>query len=957
MKANPLRIFSIVLGLLGGVIELIAVILVAFVKYEYMPYIGLGIAGLGFLLILLALLCAVLYKVVNIISARDVVDQLKRISSGDLSTRQIQSSSPEIYRIAVAVNNLPNERFDPLDEKGETLSKADFKARLDACLSTVVTTRSALLLFALTDKASVDSQKKLEAYLRETYPNALLGEIDGGYGLYLPYVTSADQVEGKVKTVIPGFVIAENPSSLQPISIGLKCVIAFYPDFQREELLPLALAELPHADPLSILRTGESHVEPSTLAGKTVLDAIPYAKYRRAMAAATDAKARRKALRLLIASSGFATGYEAIGLAYYDPSHRAYRLIEELHREGMAPAFKALEKEGYIKEDRLDPYYKIAIGEPFFATNDGLHLPSRPAGIMDSLGLRSIAIRAIGSESEKEGIIYLTSTKAMPDFDYEKTKELETFFEALSLHLLLEKGIAEKERAKKLETLLTTPFRHFVLQLEPTTRKVVHASTNLVEAFPDIEIGKKVPEAILPEDVDILAMEDYHKTLPSLGPGMVHFEVISRTPEITLVLTKQEQNFASYRLDTGLLILNRRALMADLESEFLAEKEGIVLAFRIENADAITTRFEGSTIDEVMSAVMARLSVSALEEGLYRYDDMTLAYLISGGEKDDGRDLAVQIAEALSNPLPFRGKTIQPEISYYVISYPTEASCNFDLESLLRTCFSRVASVGKGRIVPFDEKDEAPLALPRAYKEEALKKALAKGKFPLLFSPVVENSSLRPRFVEAGIGLVLAKGEKPSPDAVRALIHDEKTTSQLEVGEAQSFFEFFKLHGSDLKASSIRGVIFRVSKSSMFSSTYIRTLSKGTKEAKTPKDYITLLVPNTFAEEEKDKFKEFMDNVNSLHIRVVYEKGGEKKSNLLYLPRTLVEEATASSTKASELGQEVAKAREERTNLVLPGISKPEHRNYAVALGIPYGEGPLYGENLTEEEFLETLND
>ncbi len=957
MKTCPLRILSIIVGLLGGILELSAVILVAFVKFEYMPYIGLGIAGFGFLLILFALLLAILYKATNRIAANAVIKQLKNLSSGDLSIRTIDRSSPEILDIARAVNDLPNQDFDPLGNKEKTLAKADFKSRLEACLATVVSTRSALILFALSGEASPESKKKLEGYLRNAYPDTLIGEVDGGYGLYLPYVTSADQVIGKVKPVISGFVIAENPAALQPVSIGLKAVVAFYPDYSREELLPTALATLPNADPLEILRSGEAHVEPSTLAGKTVLDAIPYAKYRKAMAEAKDAKGRRKALRLLIASSGFATGYEAIGLAYYDPSHRAYRIVEELHREGMTPAFKSLEKEGLIREDRLDPYYKIAIGEPFFATNDGLHLPSRPAGIMDSLGLRSIAIRAIGSETEKEGIIYLTSTKQMPDFDYEKTKELETLFEALSLHLLLEKGIAEREQAKKRETLLTSPFRHYVLQLDPLNGRVVHASSNLIEAFPNIEVGRKVPEAILPEDVDILSLEGYQKTLPALGPGMVHFEVISRTPEITIVLTKQEQNFASYRLDEGLLILNRRALMADLESEFLADKEGIVLAFRIENADAITTRFEGSTIDDVMSAVMGRLCVSSLEEGLYRYDDMTLAYLISGGEKDDGRDLAVQIAEALSNPLPFRDKTIQPEVSYYVISYPTEASCNFDLESLLRTCFGRVASVGKGRIVPFDEKDEAPLALPRAYKEEALKKALAKGKFPLLFNPVVENSSLRPRFVEAGIGLVLAKGEKPSPEAVRALIHDDKTTGQLEVGEAQSFFEFFKAHGSELKASSIRGVIFRVSKSSMFSSTYIRTLSKGTKDAKTPKDYITLLAPNSFAEEEKDKLKEFRDNVTSLHIRVVYEKGGEEKSNLLYLPRNLVEEATASSSKASELGHEVAKAREERTNLVLPGISKQEHRNYAVALGIPYGEGPLYGENLTEEEFLETLKD
>ena len=957
MKPCPLRKLSIIFGLIGAALMLAATIILAFLSFEGVLYVSLGLVGGGALLVILSLIFALAYKKVNKAAAHDVLAQLDAIAHGDLSSRNIARSSEEILSIAKAVNAFPNSNFNALSEIKETLGGEDFKNKLDICLASVTSTRSAIVLYGFTDKALPQSYGRLEVYLRNNYLDTLLGRVPGGYCLYLPYATAAAEIEGKVNAVISRFVLAENPSALQPVSLGLKAVIAYYPDIAKEEIYEETLAGLQNANPVLVLKTGEAHVEPSTVSGRAMLDALPYEKYRRAMADAKDAKGRRKALRMLLVTAGFATGYEAIGLAFYDPSKKAYRLIEELHREGMAPAFKALEKESYIKEDRLDPYYKIALHERFFASNDGLNLPSRPAGIMDSLGLRSIAIRAVGTDEEKEGIIYLSSTKPMPDCDYAKQDALVTFFDTLALHLLLEKGIYEREEAARREELLTVPFRHFMLQLDPATLNVVHASENLATAFPDLVIGKPCPTSILPKDVNILSSDGFKKTLPALGPGMVHFQAISRAPLITLILTKQEQNLSSFRIDRGLFTLNRRALMADLEEEFLADKEGIVLAFRIENADMIVTRFENSNMDEVMAAILSRLSVSALEEGLYRYDDNTLAYLISGGEKGDGRDLAIQIAEALSNPIPFYGKDFLPEISYYVISYPTEASCNFDLESLLRTSFARVAAVGKGRIVPFDEKEEAPLVLPRAYKEEALKKALAKGKFPLLFSPVVENSSLRPRYMEAGIGIVLAKGEKPTPQAVRALVHDEKTTSQLEVGEAQSFFEFYKAHSDILKASSIRGVIFRVSKSSMFSSTYIRTLSRGIKDAKLPKGYITLLVPNTYEEADEPKLADFETAVNDLHLKVIYERGGQAKGNLLYLPTGLIEEATSSSVKAGDLSEEVMKAKEERVNLILPSISKQEHRSYAIALGIPYGAGSLYGENLSEDEFLEAIKE
>ena len=61
------------------------------------------------------------------------------------------------------------------------------------------------------------------------------------------------------------------------------------------------------------------------------------------------------------------------------------------------------------------------------------------------------------------------------------------------------------------------------------------------------------------------------------------------------------------------------------------------------------------------------------------------------------------------------------------------------------------------------------------------------------------------------------------------------------------------------------------------------------------------------------------------------------------------------TVKAEEFGREVMKAKEENINLILPSISRQEHRSYAIALGIPYGEGSLYGESLSEEEFLEVL--
>ena len=419
-------------------------------------------------------------------------------------------------------------------------------------------------------------------------------------------------------------------------------------------------------------------------------------------------------------------------------------------------------------------------------------------------------------------------------------------------------------------------------------------------------------------------------------------------------LGKQEHSLTSRRLDQALYILNRRALMADLERELLDESEGCLLLFRVENALMSAGKIKDGTIDDVMSAVLSRLSLASLDEGLYRYDESTLGYLLQGTDKDEAFAVAVQVAEELSSPIGLAERDFVPELSYYLFTYPVEVSCNFDLESLMRTCSAKVANLGKGRVIPFDE-SEAPLVLPRSYKEDALKKALAKGSFPLSYTLIRENASLRPRYVELAAGLSLAKGERTSIEDVRGLIVEERIRTKLEEGELSSFLAAYKSHAKAFKASSLKGVVLTVSKASLFSPTYMRVLSRGLKDAGVPKGYVNLRFDGEILEEEKEKMEAAIKALHEHKVNLIGRYDENSDSVIAYLGENELDQAMSTRPGKASLEARLAKAKADKVGLILPGINEDDERSYAISMAVPFGRGALYGEELEESAFFEAI--
>jgi len=925
---------------------------------DYVRYVTYGCFALSFILIVISIFLLVHGRKLDNKAAKDVIAQLDRLHNGDLSPRIVSHCSAPMEEVSSAINTLPERSFKE-EIPDHILNKEEFEAYLSRTLHFASSIRGCLILIGLESRGTPKAYEHLGEEVVKVYEGRAIGEIKGGYAVYEPSALSVRQEEGKAKRFISTFTAIEDASSLKPTTFGAKIALTFYPDFPEEELWERAYSAFEQARPLFTATSGESNLTALTVSEEGRKDEVPFEDYYMALATAKGEKDRKKALRLLLIRAALGLGFDQVGLALFDSSRQGYHLIEEIHAEGKGPSFKLLAQDGLIPDHRIDPFYELALDERLCCVSNSLYLPSRPAAILDSLGLRSIACASVGTVERRLGFVYLTSGSIQTNIDAKKQVAIQRLFRTLSAHLLIERDESLEKESEAREACLTDVTGRYLYEIDPATHRILHLSANLAAAYHSARVGDLCHRALLGSDepcpnCPLLHEEGFRKALPEIGPGLLSFSVLSKFPKATILLSKQERGLTPRRLDKDLYILNRRALMADLESALLQEQSGYALLFHVENAVLSAGKIKDGTVHDIMAALLSRLSISSLDDGLYRYDDDTFAYLLPDSNKDGAFEVAKSVAIALSNPIPLQNNSFVPELSYIALSYPVEVSCVFDLESLTRTCLSKVPNLGKGRMIPIDD-EEAPLVLPRSYKEDALKKAMAKGAFPLSYTLVRENASMRPRYVKIGASLSLSKGEKANADELRALLNEERLLSKLEEGELNGFFQSFKANDNAFKSSSLKGVILRIGKASLFSSTYMRILTRGVKDAHVPGGFIHLVLPSQYAEDEQEKLVAALATLKEAKIVPLYLFDEKNATPLAYLGEHELEGALSSTLAEDGFKKRLAKARELRTNLILPGIEQDEQRSYAISLSVPYGEGKLYGQYLEEKDFLEAI--
>ena len=954
-KRNKAMFALALVFLLLGIAGL--VLLAFFFDYRYYILGGSGAALLlSFIFFLIRLGGVRGKRKQNEMEARSVEEALMRLSYGESVNLDSASQDPNLTLIKDAVNEASLQKNKPLPAPG-VLEEEDFDETVLRILLEKPTPLASLTYFKLTCDKKFDEEGPLDALLSMLRTNfgeeVYYGRIDDGYAVFVPVVYSRAESVGKARQVVQLYSYAQGEAK-----ISSKASTAFYPDFAprvitSEAIKGLALTKSTKVKVLSAKMDRFGYPASEEVNAMTDLSVL-----KKQLSEAKNEEEVMRAISFSAHKMLSYVGLDSLGLAVFTSSKRAYRLLELT----LPPytALKKVAKNGYMGMDTLDPFFNLSKEEGGFVyLSSPMYLPSKPRAILDSYTIASAAVEAVYDGEEKLGLVYLLS-HAKLDMPLERYNTLKEYCFVLASALRLVATMEGKAKTEARSAAFYSSMSGYGYAVDEEKMTLTFLSPNLAQAIPEAKPGMKCHKALYGSNAMCakcpLKERLVEKAVPKLGSGTFALFCRPGFGESEILIASRKEDFSSARIDPVTGLYNEAALHEDLQKEILLkEAEGFLLAFQVRNAPALVRQFrmEEGDYAPILSAVTTALTAASLTGSLYRYGDYGFVYLLPALSHEEGEGLAEKVAKTLRGKLPLGDKTFEAFLDFALMEYPLEASNPFDMDSLLRTLYSRAAASSKGRLFENSE-EQGRIADQQTYVQTKMEEYLRSGYIPLHYGVFKENAGKRAAFLEALPLLQEEGGRKLTPLEALDLIDASKKERAEKEAELASIAKMLGINRKAIDASSLIGAILPLNWS-CFDPHFVDLCLEQLKNRKAMRAHLYLEVSEADFKEHKDDFLAFAKRAKDkgLRLGLANYEADLSEEELAHFAYVRFPSSKVYGQSRDTFITALSTVRAQGLSFLVDGISSKEEMHYLGSLSLHYGK--LEEEELAEDKQLEEL--
>ena len=505
----------------------------------------------------------------------------------------------------------------------------------------------------------------------------------------------------------------------------------------------------------------------------------------------------------------YSLGFSGCGLARIVPERNRVEILSTLGK----PSFSRLGKTFPL--ERILSFVSLSTGDDYFFVVDSRNLPPKPMAILDSLGVISLTLRFFKEDGKLTGFAYATGTRNVGYLKKDSYEQLERFFAYSEKRFLLLSLEAEKLEGLKNAEDLSSYADNALLRVDHKGN-IAYMSPNLARAYANREarindkaskpfpliFGKK--GQALPGDKDV--------TLSQLGSGTYHMYHLSSDNEgtNTYLFTRLEETLGTRRKEkeTGIFTVGTYRYL--LQDELLNHRNGALLYLRLHNAESAAFKAKpNGTIPEVMRAFITLLIEKNFGYDLYRYDDNTLVYLLPRIDKDEAKSLALSLANLLDKIDKIGRFAVKPEVDYLLLTYPIEVAYTTDADSFVRALLGKAGDFGHGRLSELN-KERGRLLLPKAYEEEAVKKAMVEQEVPFRLTPVKDITSNKIGYLHLDLNIKGEDGDEIlAPNVISAASRTNLLVKMMGIAEEKLALSYLD-DKKTMKSLGYKGVMFHI---------------------------------------------------------------------------------------------------------------------------------------------------
>ncbi|MBQ9458270.1 MAG: EAL domain-containing protein [Bacilli bacterium] len=498
-------------------------------------------------------------------------------------------------------------------------------------------------------------------------------------------------------------------------------------------------------------------------------------------------------------------GFTSFGLGLIIPERNRVEIIDEQGKK----SFSLLG--GSFALERLLPFVAISRGDPYFYISDSRNLPPKPMAILDSLGAVSAALRFFSEKGKLIGFAYATSPRNLGYFGNEEANVMENLFAMANKRFLLLRGETLLARAQEEIAMLSTDADQALVRIDQKGY-IVSMSPNLAKAYAhEARINDKASKPWPLIFGAKKAAPESEVALSELGSGAYRFHYLGQDQDgvDSYLFSRLEETTGSKRKEKATLTFTREAFDSFLQDDLLAFEKGTLLFLRLANAEALASKVKSAKVEQAENAFGQYLVSQGYGYSLYHYEGNVYAYFLPRKEKEEGKQLAISLANKLSkvNKLgAFGGKL---EVDYLLLTYPIEVHSLVDVESFVRALFGKSDDFGHGRLMELN-KERGRLLLASAYEEEAVKKAMVAQEVPFRLTPIKDISANKIAYLHLDLDVRGDDGDEILPPKILAAAKRVNLLPKM-MGLAQEKLALSYLDDSKtMKAMGYRGVMFHV---------------------------------------------------------------------------------------------------------------------------------------------------
>jgi diguanylate cyclase (GGDEF)-like protein len=344
-------------------------------------------------------------------------------------------------------------------------------------------------------------------------------------------------------------------------------------------------------------------------------------------------------------------------------------------------------------------------------------------------------------------------------------------------------------------------------------------------------------------------------------------------------------------------------------------------------------------------------------------DEFVIAYV---GGRTDAAHLADRVLEIFSEPLRMRGAEVIISTSVGIAASLPEPTASGNAEALMRdadTAMYQAKAEGPGNWVVFDSSMHDRVR-ERVEIELALRQALVSGQLRLVYQPIVDLVTGRIQGAEA-----LARWDHPtrgavSPEAFIPVAEDTGLITRIGRWVLDESLSQLARWRKDGTVGDGFWISINVSPRQLRDPTLPATLSKMLIYCEIPPHCVVLEITESVVIDASAVTSKVLFDLRGMGIRIVVDDFGTGYSALGYLRRhpvtgVKVDRAFVRGLGVSAEDEEIVRAVVAMTSalnlsVVAEGVETTTQQEVLASLGVPFGQGKLWGPAVPPHDFRAT---